>query len=56
MVYTSCNGCQWEDTCQFSCPCEDYCGIGETDNEIDYTVSLFECIEEYMEVVNDCRE
>lgn len=59
MVYYSCNGCQWENDCEFNCPCEHYCGNCEVDDEIDYAVATFEMIEAYNDVENqfnnDCR-
>lgn len=53
MVYMSCKGCQWENNCDYSCPCEDYCGNSDIDNEIDYAVATFEMIEEYIGIEKD---
>jgi hypothetical protein len=56
MTYYSCAGCQWEETCEFSCPCEYYCGDCETDDMIDYAVSAFEMIAQYQDIENDYKD
>jgi len=53
MTYTSCVGCQWENNCEFTCPCDYYCGDSEIDNEIDYAVAKFEMIESYNGIEKD---
>ena len=54
ITYYSCKGCQWEHNCEFSCPCEHYCGYcDDIDKEIDYAVAKFEMIEGYARVESD---
>ena len=52
-TYMTCRGCQWEDVCEFNCPCEDCARHDEIDDEIDYAVILFENMYEYNQTIEE---
>ena len=49
----SCAGCQWEDNCEFDCPCDFHSGRDTLDNEESYRQDLRERAKKYSTIINE---
>ncbi len=48
-----CKGCQWEETCEFDCPCDFHSGRGEFEPEESHQDLLKERAKAYSKIIND---